>query len=141
MTNKQYLEQIGEMDMHIAYLMEKRETLKASLLSGGVSSYGGTGGSAATPDNRSFERKMEKYVLLGEEIDRRIDALISKKEEVEKVIDTVPGYKVRIILLRRYINGIHYSQIADEYGLTEAYVEKMARGAIAKLKIPPEYKA
>ena len=140
MTNKEYLEQVYEMDMNITYLLEKRNALKASLLSGSVGAYGGAGGFAATPDNRSFEKKMEKYILLEEEIDRQIDELTQKKEEIEKVISRLSDYKARTVLLRRYINGVSYEQIADDYGYTKSYVCYLARNAIPKLKIPQEYK-
>lgn len=138
MTNKEYLEQVCEMDMNIAYLLEKRDTMKASLLAGGVASYDRRIGSDSVPDDRSFEKRMEKYILLEEEINRQIDEMIELKSQVEGVINRLKDFRARVILLRRYINGVSYAQIADEYGYTEGYVAKLARVAIHQLKIPTE---
>jgi len=64
----------------------------------------------AVPD---YERRVER---LRKKLQRRLEDLMNKREELEEYIETVPDSLIRMILTLRYINGLSWRQIANHIG-------------------------
>ena len=69
--------------------------------------------------------RMEKYLLLRDEINADIDRLIDLKTEICKAIDSLPEEKHRNVLERFYLQGMTNREIADELGYNERTVYKL----------------
>lgn len=64
----------------------------------------------AVPD---YERRVER---LRKKLQRRLEDLMNKREELEEYIEMVPDSLIRMILTLRYINGLSWRQIAAHIG-------------------------
>lgn len=87
-------------------------------------------------DRRSFERRMEKYILLRDEINADIDALVDLKTEIMKVIDAVPDEDCRCVLEKYYLQGRTLRTIGEEIGYDKDYVFQLKRKALDMVQIP-----
>ena len=87
-------------------------------------------------DGRAFENRMEKYLLLREEINADIDNYVGLKTEIQSVIDTLPDETWRYVLEKHFLQGKSYSEIGDEMGYHKNTIGKIAKKALANLKIP-----
>ena len=87
-------------------------------------------------DSRSFERRMEKYILLRDEINADIDALVDLKTEIMKVIDAVPDEDCRCVLEKYYLQGRTLRTIGEEIGYDKDYVYQLKRKALSMVQIP-----
>ena len=87
-------------------------------------------------DSRSFERRMEKYILLRDEINADIDALVDLKTEIMKVIDAVPDEDCRCVLEKYYLQGRTLRTIGQEIGYDKDYVYQLKRKALDMVQIP-----
>ncbi len=87
-------------------------------------------------DSRSFERRMEKYILLRDEINADIDALVDLKTEIMKVIDAVPDEDCRCVLEKYYLQGRTLRTIGEEIGYDKDYVFQLKRKALDMVQIP-----
>lgn len=80
--------------------------------------------------------KMEKYLLLSENISIQIDKLIGIQKEVTEVIDKVQDDRMRIVLTERYINRRKWEDISNimHYSHEGGYVFRLNRLAIQAVK-------
>ena len=76
-------------------------------------------------NDRAFEERMEKYLLLRDEINADIDRLVDMKTEICAAIDALPEEKHRNVLERFYLQGMTNREIADELGYNERTVYKL----------------
>lgn len=60
-----------------------------------------------------YEKRVKR---LRKKLQRRLDDLMEKREELEEYIETVPDSLVRQILSLRYINGLDWNQVAAHVG-------------------------
>ncbi|MBP3209466.1 MAG: hypothetical protein J6M64_06150 [Oscillospiraceae bacterium] len=89
-------------------------------------------------DNRAFEARMEKYILLRDEINADIDRLVDLKTEIMHVIDALPDEDCRYVLEEHFLRGKSYTVIAEELSYTSRNVKYILKKALTKLKIPAE---
>ena len=87
-------------------------------------------------DDRAFEHRMEKYLLLRNEINTDIDRLVDLKTEIMKVIDTVPDEDCRCVLEKHFLQWKSYTVIGQEMGYTGHYVSEKCRKALEKVHVP-----
>ena len=87
-------------------------------------------------DDRVFEHRMEKYLLLRDEINADIDRLVDLKTEIMKVIDAVPDEDDRCVLEKHFLQGKSYSVIGQEMKYDKDYVYKKIKKALKKIQIP-----
>ena len=87
-------------------------------------------------DDRAFEHRMEKYLLLRDEINADIDRLVDLKTEIMKVIDAVPDEDDRCVLEKHFLQGKSYSVIGQEMKYDKDYVYKKIKKALKKIQIP-----
>lgn len=113
MTAKQYLNRARNLEREIYRLMEAREEENAKLTRMTQSLTGDT--VQATRDPHKYDR----YIILGETLDRAIDQLVDAKREIEQTIDKLDKSLYRDILRRRYIFMETFEQIA--VGISYSY--------------------
>ena len=87
-------------------------------------------------DDRAFEHRMEKYLLLRDEINADIDRLVDLKTEIMQVIDAVPDEDCRCILEKHFLQGKSYTVIGQEMKYDKDYVYKKIKKALKKIQIP-----
>ena len=80
--------------------------------------------------------RMEKYLLLRDEINADIDRLVDLKTEIMKVIDAVPDEDCRCVLEKHFLQGKSYTVIGQEMGYTGHYVSEKCRKALEKVHVP-----
>jgi DNA-directed RNA polymerase specialized sigma subunit len=87
-------------------------------------------------DDRAFEHRMEKYLLLRDEINADIDRLVDLKTEIMMVIDAVPDEDDRCVLEKHFLQGKSYTVIGQEMKYDKDYVYKKIKKALKKIQIP-----
>ena len=135
MTAKEYMNQAAVLDAMIGRKIDRLGDLQAQLTRC-------TTVLSMTPGglhrDRSFEERMEKFLLLRDEINADIDRLVDLKTEIRRAIDALPEEKYRYVLEQHYLNGISYGQIGDVLGYHEKHVERIAKKGLSLLKVPPD---
>ena len=133
MTPKQYLSQALAADKAINRKLDRLADLYAACTKS-------TSLLTLTPggghDDRAFEHRMEKYLLLRDEINADIDRLVDLKTEIMKVIDAVPDEDDRCVLEKHFLQGKSYSVIGQEMKYDKDYVYKKIKKALKKIQIP-----
>ena len=136
-AKKQYLLRYRQAEREVRLLMEEKERLLAlatrvtpSLSGEAHGSGGGDRVGTAT----------EKIIQCEEEINRAIDYAVDIRSEIKGAIATVPDWKLREILTRRYILGQKWEQIAWEMHLEFRWVRRLHGRAIDALTLesPPK---
>lgn len=61
-----------------------------------------------------YEKKVKR---LRKKLQRRLDELMEKREELEEYIATIEDSELRLIFTLRYINGLSWRQIAAHMGV------------------------
>ena len=121
MTVKEYLSRVRELDREIDRKVDRLGDLYAAVTKRTAQLSGMPG----AHNDRAFEERMEKYLLLRDEINADIDRLIDLKTEICKAIDSLPEEKHRNVLERFYLQGMTNWEIADELGYNERTVYKL----------------
>ena len=133
MTPKQYLYQALAADKAINRKIDRLAELYAACTKS-------TSLLTLTPggghDDRAFEHRMEKYLLLRDEINADIDRLVDLKMEIMKVIDAVPDEDDRCVLEKHFLQGKSYTVISLEMKYDKDYVYKKIKKALKKIQIP-----
>ena len=133
LTPKQYLSQALAADKAINRKLDRLADLYAACTKS-------TSLLTLTPggghDDRAFEHRMEKYLLLRDEINRDIDRLVDLKTEIMKVIDAVPDEDCRCVLEKHFLQGKSYTVIGLEMKYDKDYVYKKIKKALKKIQIP-----
>ena len=133
MTAKEYLEQAVLLDEQISRKIDRLGDLQAQITRS-------TTVLSMTPgaghNNRSFEDRMERFLLLRDEINADINRLVDLKQEIQQTIDALPEEKYRIVLEKHFLRGFSYAAIGDELGYHERYVKDLAKKACELLKFP-----
>lgn len=60
-----------------------------------------------------YEKRVKQ---LRKKLQRRLEELTEKREELEEYISTVPDSMMRMILTLRYVNGLSWKQVAAHVG-------------------------
>ena len=133
MTPKQYLSQALSADKAINRKIDRLADLYAACTKSTSLLTLTLGGGH---DDRAFEHRMEKYLLLRDEINADIDRLVDLKTEIMKVIDAVPDEDDRCVLEKHFLQGKSYTVISLEMKYDKDYVYKKIKKALKKIQIP-----
>ena len=133
LTPKQYLSQALAADKAINRKLDRLADLYAACTKSTSLLTPTPGGGH---DDRAFEHRMEKYLLLRDEINTDIDRLVDLKTEIMKVIDAVPDEDCRCVLEKHFLQGKSYSVIGLEMKYDKDYVYKKIKKALKKIQIP-----
>jgi len=131
-AKKQYLLRYRQAEREVQLLMEEKERLLA-LATKVTPSYSGETRSSGSGDR--VGAAVDKIVQCEEEINRAIDRAVGLRTEIKGAIATVPDWKLREILTRRYILGQKWEQVAWEMSLEFRWVLRLHGMAIAELTI------
>lgn len=83
-------------------------------------------------ENRS-ERKLISLIRLGEAIDRRIDELVSVREQILAAVSALPDPLLRTLLIARYINFQGWEQIAEDMNYSQRHITRLHGKALNAL--------
>ena len=72
---------------------------------------------------------------MSEEINRKRDALIAKKREIEQVVDKLEDLQEKTLIRNRYINLMSWNKIARDMYLSERSVFRIHKHALKKLAV------
>lgn len=136
-AKKQYLLRYRQAEREVRLLMEEKERLLALATKVTPSYSGETKGSGS---GSRVESAAEKIIQCEEEINRAIGCAVDIRSEIKGAIATVPDWKLREILTRRYILGQKWEQIAWEMHLEFRWVRRLHGRAIDALTLesPPK---
>ena len=136
-AKKQYLLRYRQAEREVQLLMEEKERLLA-LATKVTPSYSGE--AKGSGSGSRVESAAEKIIQCEEEINRAIDCAVDLRSEIKGAIATVPDWKLREILTRRYILGQKWEQIAWEMHLEFRWVRRLHGRAIDALTLesPPK---
>ena len=131
MTVKEYLSQALYLDRLINSKLEQLEELKRIT----CSSHGIVTVSESENNNVSkVHRTVEKICLFEEEIDRQIDRYVDLKEDISKLIMTVPDLQQRLVLEQHYLLFLTWDEIAEKFFMSVRNVQYIHKKALAWLE-------
>ena len=136
MNAKEYLEQIRELE-HKIYCMKLRSEYydKMSLSIPGPT-YGEKIGSNP---NRNTEAPFMKWLFKKDEIDREIIKLVEKlnslKAEALVKIEALENEDYKTILVKRYIEGCKWDDIADLISVSKSTLKRWHKDALNSLNM------
>lgn len=85
---------------------------------------------------KSFENSRENYTVNQIELQELINKKKKLLVEITYAIETVPNAKMRLILHKRYIQGMSVHRIAKEMHYEREYMFKLLRQAESMVKRP-----
>ena len=134
MNAKEYLRQARYLDAQINTKLQQVESLHG-LATKATSTLSDMLGSP-TRNTYRMEDIIIKILMLENEINEDIDALVDLKNEILGVIKAVEDEELRIILENRYMNYEGWSDIADDLNVGVDSIYKLHKKALQKVKRP-----
>lgn len=131
MTPKEYLQQAYIIHCEINRALSKIEGMRQSLYGRGTD-YSNDGNTQANKDN-ALERAICKIIDYEKEVNEKIDKLIDKKIEIEKVIAQIENQRQKEILERRYLKFEKWEQIAFLMDIDLRWIYRLHNKALNKL--------
>lgn len=80
-----------------------------------------------------LETAVEKIIELEHEMDKKVDQLQKKREEIEQAIQTVKNPTLEEVLKRKYINGQTWEQIAVDMNYSWRQTIRLHGKALEKM--------
>ena len=131
MTVKEYLSQALYLDRLIDSKLEQLEELKRITCSShGIVTVSENGNSNVS----KVHRTVEKICLMEEEIDRQIDRYVDLKEDISRLIMTVPDLQQRLVLEQHYLLFLTWDEIAEKFFMSVRNVQYIHKKALAWLE-------
>lgn len=131
MTVKEYLSQAAYLDRLIDSKLEQLEELKRiTCSSNGIVTVSENGNNNVS----RVHRMVEKICLMEEEIDRQIDRYVDVKDDISKLIMSVPDLQQRLILEQHYLLFLTWEEIADKCFMSLRNVQYIHKKALAWLE-------
>ena len=82
-----------------------------------------------------FIRYIDRIQKKEEELSKKVEELLTLKDEIQEAISTVNDPVMELVLTYRYINFWEWYDIATKLHYAESYVYKLHRRAISSVKI------
>ena len=131
MTLKEYLSQAAYLDRLIDSKLEQLEELKKITCSShGLVTVSENGNNRVS----RVQSTVEKICLMEEEIDRQIDRYVDVKDDISRLIMSVPDLQQRLILEQHYLMFLTWEQIADKYFMSVRNVQYLHKKALTWLE-------
>jgi len=138
MTAVEYLSQAHRLNLIIASDLEELENLRQMSYSISSPSWEEkTGGTI--PTDPPFVKCIFKIMELEEKIKGEVGRLISLKEEILSVIDSLEDTEERAVLRYRYLHSYKWEKIADVMCMAERTARRRHNSAIAHIVIPADH--
>lgn len=128
MTAKEYLQQAYIIDRRIKLDTEKLAAARSALY--GKTARYDSDGSKSVPRGNGTERAVLRVLELEERLDREIDELTAKRQEIELTVNAVPDEVLREVLTRRYLLYQKWEVIAEEMNYGVRHVHKIHSTAL-----------
>lgn len=133
MTTKEYLQQAYRIDRKIQLDTEKLAAARSAL-------YGKTvrydsDGSKPVPCGNGTESAVIRVMELEERLNREIDELTAKRQEIELVVNAVPDEVQREVLTRRYLLYQKWEVIAAEMNYSERRIFQIHGDALKNISV------
>ena len=132
MTVKEYLWRVRDAERDLKSLEQEYEQAKADILHLKAIQYDGdkvTGGKIG--DLSDSIAAIEGYM---ERLNEQWDKLIALREEAKVLIGQIADGRYREVLVRRYLQGQSWEQVAVDMGYDYYYVQKIHRRALKIFK-------
>lgn len=137
MTVKEYLGQGYRLEhrirMHKAEIEELKE-LSVSISSPGTEEHYSSTRNTAAP----FEKVMLKIMEMESEHAMMLQKLLTFKQELNTVIDTLEDKDEKLVLHYRYISNLNWVQIGDRLGWDARTVRRWHDKAVSHVALPEE---
>ena len=131
MTVKEYLSQALYLDRLIDSKLEQLEELKRITCSShGIVTVSGNGNNNVS----KVHRTVEKICLMEEEIDRQVDRYVDLKEDISRLIMTVPDLQQRLVLEQHYLLFLTWEEISEKFFMSVRNVQYIHKKALAWLE-------
>ncbi len=133
MTAKEYLNQAYILNKKIDDKIIKYERLKSAAMNT-------VGSLTGMPHGFGVNDKicdcMTKAIDLDKEINADIDKLAKLKKDMREKINEIPNYKMRALLIMRYIQFKNWRDIARQIGCSQNHVRnRLHEKAVSKINI------
>lgn len=133
MTAKEYLQQAYIIDRRIKLDTEKLAAARSALY--GKTARYDSDGSKSVPRGNGTERAVLRVLELEERLDREIDELTYKRQEIEQAVNAVPDEVQREVLTRRYLLYQKWEVIAEEMCYSMQHIFRLHSFALKKMRV------
>ena len=136
MTAQEYLSQGYLLEQCIACDMQRLES--AHQLAESIRSPCADGDRVCTsrPREAPFVRALERAEAIEEKLTSELNLLLALKEQMERVISSVPGEELRLILTFRYMEHKTFKEIAGLMNISRNTVRARHDTALTRLSLP-----
>ena len=136
MTVQEYLSQGYRLEEYIACDMQRLENAQALARSIPSSLADGNRVCASPAREAPFVRALERAEAIREKVTAELDLLLALKEQMERVISSVPGEDLRLILTSRYMDHKTFPEIAKLLHISRNTARTRHDRALACLALP-----
>lgn len=133
MTAKEYLQQAYIIDRRIKLDTEKLAAAR-SVLYGKIAQYD-SDGSKPVPRGNGTENAVLRVLELEERLNREIDELTAKRQEIELTVNAVPDEVQREVITRRYLLYQKWEIIAEEMCYSVQHIFRLHGAALKKMRV------
>nr|DAZ62491.1 MAG TPA: hypothetical protein [Caudoviricetes sp.] len=135
MTAKEYLSQAYRLDQRINSNLAEIERLRQMAVS--ISSpVLGEKVKMTRSQDPPYVRCVHRIMELDEKINSEIDLVVSLKEQIRDVIESVPNADEQMVLRYRYIHNYTWERIGEEMNADPRTVRRWHGKALSNTKIP-----
>lgn len=132
MTAKEYLSQAYMLNDEINAKLETLESLKAIATKITAANSGMPGGNG---DPHGKEDVIIKIAELNEEIKKDVDRLVDIKRDIIRTINGISNRTHRVLLIKRYVNGEDWENIAVDMGYYIRHIYALHGKALKEIKV------
>ena len=136
MTAQEYLSQGYRLEEYIACDMQRLEEARDFARSIPSPRADGNRVSTSLAGEAPFVRAVERANAMEEKIKAELDLLLALKEQMERVISSVPGEELRLILTYRYMEHKTFPEIADSLNISRNTARARHGTALSRLALP-----
>ena len=138
MTAREYLSQAYLLEQRIASDIRKAESVRALASSLSLPAADTVRVSASPSGEASFIRILEKAEAIEERIAAEVNLLLNLQEQMERVIRTVPGEDLRLILSYRYMEHRTWPEIAESLHISRNTARARHETALNRIILPED---
>ena len=137
MTPKQYLNGYISLNKEIDSMCKELYRLRRLAESTGGKPLDAVGRGCRADPSAIYTEVVHKIIDMENRINDKIDELILKRDEIEKVIMSVDDINLRTLLRHKYINGHGFERIAVEMNYCKRQVIRLHGTALIAIKMSP----
>ena len=132
LSAKEYLSQAYYLELQVQSKLEQLERLKS--LAARVNASYDAPVVKHTRNTSSLEDTVIKITEAEEDLNRKIDNLVSKKLEINQVIDQVENEIYRLVLEKRYLSFLQWETIAKDLRITRRWLQESHKAALREVE-------